>query len=287
MTAKLRHGLPSARSVVHAACLLLFIGICLWPGLAAAADQDSEILSWLLAPIDPTRGHDVDAATSWHGRLMVLIWAFLFPTGILAARFFKILPGQDWPRKVDNARWWHTHLATQYTGGVLLLVGLGLALYATGTSQGVVVDWHHILGWIVAVLAAWQFLGGWLRGTKGGPTDPAADGSLRGDHYDMTPRRRAFEYAHKIGGYLALLMACVAVVTGLYTANAPRWMWLGILGWWGLLLGIAVWLQAKGFARDTYEAIWGPGAEHPGNRLRPIGLGVRRSGDPVERRRTD
>ena len=268
----------------HAVLLSLVIGSYLLPTLALADDQPGGLITWMTAPIDPDRAHDVDGMTSWHGRLMVLVWAVLFPTGILAARFFKILPGQDWPRLTDNRMWWHTHLFTQYLGGIGLLVALWLSLYAAGTDHGDMRDWHHFLGWSVAVLAAWQFLGGWLRGSKGGPTDQAQDGSLRGDHYDMTRRRCIFEYAHKIGGYLALLAAAAAIVTGLYVANAPRWMWLAIIGWWTCLLCFAAGLQALGFARDTYEAIWGPGPEHPGNHRRPIGLGICRRGDDDRRR---
>ena len=279
MTVSLLSRRQVRRFLAHRVGLCLTAALCLLPVSAFAAEQSADMVSWLLSPVDSSRPHDVDAATSWHGRLMVLIWAILFPAGILAARFFKIMPGQDWPRIVDNKHWWQTHLFTQYTGGALLLIALPLALYSTGTSQDAFVDGHHVLGWSVALLAAWQFLGGWLRGTKGGPTDPSPDGSLRGDHYDMTRRRRLFEYAHKIGGYAALLTATAAIVTGLYAANAPRWMWLGLIGWWGLLIVLAVRLQAKGLARDTYEAIWGPDNQHPGNRLRPIGLGVKRLGE--------
>ncbi len=279
MTVSLLCGPRARYRLADGVCLFLAASFCLFPALAFAADQGTGISAWLLSPIDASRGHDVDIVTSWHGRLMVLVWAVLFPAGILAARFFKIMPGQDWPRRLDDKRWWHTHLSTQYAGGALLVMALCLGLYATGTSQGAVVDWHYFFGWITACLAAWQFLGGWFRGTKGGPTDPGADGSERGDHYDMTRRRRLFEHAHKAGGYAAVLAAFAAMVTGLYVANAPRWMWLGLAGWWCLLLGIGTWLQAKGFARDTYEAIWGPGDEHPGNRFRPIGLGIRRLGE--------
>jgi hypothetical protein len=276
MTASWLDGLRPDRSLVYAACLLVSLSLWLQPTPAFAADNSSSVVAWLFEPMDPSRAHMIDAATSWHGRLMVLIWAVLFPTGILAARFFKILPGQDWPREVDNRHWWLTHLSTQYLGGALFVIALALALYATGSGQGTVADRHHLLGWSVTFLLAWQFLGGWLRGTKGGPTDPGPDGSLRGDHYDMTPRRRVFEYAHKIGGYLALLAACAAIVTGLYAANGPGWMWLGLAAWWALMVGLAAWLQSKGFARDTYEAIWGPGRMHPGSHRRPIGFGIRR-----------
>ena len=287
MTAVLLRGVFRHSILLYGVILSLSLAFGLLPATALAGEQAGGVVAWLASPIDPSRDHSVDFATSWHGRLMVLVWAVLFPAGILAARFFKIMPGQDWPRSLDNKRWWHTHLSTQYAGGILLLIAVTLALYATGTLQGAVVDSHYFLGWFVVFLAVWQFLGGWLRGTKGGPTDPGPDGSLRGDHYDMTQRRRVFEYAHKIGGYTALLAAFTAILTGLYTANAPRWMWVGLASWWSVFLCLAVWLQGKGFARDTYQAIWGPGDQHPGNRIRPIGLGIRRMGGPDGSDRAD
>jgi len=247
------------------------------PVLAADGNLVHPAIAWLTAPIDGSRPHEIEGAAAWHGRLMVLVWAVLFPAGIITARFFKITPGQDWPQELDNKRWWRTHLATQYIGGALLLVGLGLALQSE--SFGEAGFYHRLFGWSVVVLTGWQFLGGWLRGSKGGPTDAGADGSLHGDHYAMTSRRRFFEYAHKTGGYLALLAACIAIISGLWLANAPRWMGLGLLIGWCFLIGLAIWLQALGYARDTYEAIWGPGDEHPGNHLPPIGIGVNRRRD--------
>ena len=38
-------------------------------------------MEWLLAPIDGTRPHEVGILLSWHGRTMVLAWAFLIPGG--------------------------------------------------------------------------------------------------------------------------------------------------------------------------------------------------------------
>jgi hypothetical protein len=126
------------------------------------------------------------------------------------------------------------------------------------------------------VLVLGQFLGGWLRGSKGGPTDPAPDGSLHGDHYAMTGRRIVFEYGHKIGGYLALCVAVGAILTGLWQANAPLWMWLVFICWWIFLLTMATIFQYKGRVIDTYQAIWGPDPVHPGNAHKPIGLGITR-----------
>ncbi|MEM1401520.1 MAG: cytochrome B, partial [Pseudomonadota bacterium] len=97
---------------------------------------------------------------------MVLAWSFLFPIGILVARFMKVTPGQDWPRVVDNKAWWHTHLSTQYCGGVAVVLALWLVYQVTGFRS--TVELHRYFGWITVGLCALQFVAGWLRGTKGG-----------------------------------------------------------------------------------------------------------------------
>ncbi len=232
------------------------------------------MIEWLLSPIDAGRVHAVSEAVAWHGRSMTLAWGFLVPVGVLAARFFKILPGQDWPRMLDSNAWWLTHRIVHYAAGVLTMAGLVLVL--RGLMQLGASGTHAIFGWAVVALACGQFLGGWFRGSKGGPTDPHADGSLRGDHYDMTRRRLAFEYLHKIGGYLALAIATGAIITGMWRANAPLWMWLGIGAWWLCLALAFALLQRAGRAFDTYQAIWGPDPQHPGNARRPIGIGISR-----------
>jgi hypothetical protein len=232
------------------------------------------MLDWFLLPIDPARAHELSAAVAWHGRFMTLAWGVAVPLGILMARFFKILPGQNWPDKRDNRVWWLSHLTLHYLAGILTLTGLCIIIQgvaALGASGN-----HALFGWALVVLALGQFLGGWLRGSKGGPTDLAADGSLHGDHYSMTRRRRIFEYAHKSGGYLALSVAFGAILTGLWRANAPVWMWLALMLWWAGLLILAVILQRKGHAVDTYQAIWGPDVIHPGNARKAIGMGITR-----------
>lgn len=224
-----------------------------------------------MAPIDPGRAHAVGFAVAWHARAMVLGWGVLVPLGIIAARFFKVLPGQDWPRDLDNPVWWAAHRGCQYGSGILMLAGLALVWSGAGATA-----LHARLGWGALMLAGVQFAGAWLRGSKGGPTAPAPDGSLRGDHYDMTPRRLVFEVVHKAAGYAALACAIAAILTGLWHANGPRWMWAVLLLWWSGLAVLTALLQRRGLALDTYQAIWGPDPRHPGNRRRPIGLGIRR-----------
>ncbi|WP_415403399.1 cytochrome b561 domain-containing protein [Tateyamaria sp. SN3-11] len=225
---------------------------------------------WLLAPVDAARAHEVGLALSWHARLMVAAWTFLVPIGIIAARFFKIWPGQNWPQELDNQAWWTTHRVCQYSATVLMIIGLILIL-SRPTLVAVLPGPHSLIGWTVLALAGTQIVGGILRGTKGGPTD--AD--IRGDHFDMTPRRLAFEYAHKSIGYIAWVLSVLAVFSGLWQANGPNWMWLSLILWYLGLIAAFAWLQAKGRAIDTYQAIWGTDPTLPGNQRPTIGIGVK------------
>ena len=236
----------------------------------------SAIIEWLMAPLDASRIHAVDWAVSWHGRLMVIAWLFAIPAGIMTARFFKITPNQNWPHVLDNVLWWKFHLRLQYFGGFCVMAALLIAIIWMNTADSGLPVWHHFFGWAVIIAMAVQFTGGWLRGTKGGPTKPAPDGSLRGDHYDMTLRRVIFERVHKSVGYVAVFSAWIAISLGLSIANAPKWMVLGAFFTALTQILLFIVFQQKGMARDTYQAIWGPGKEHPGNAKRPIGWGIRK-----------
>lgn len=237
------------------------------------------VLEWLVSPIDPDRLHDVNTLLSWHGRLMMAAWTCLVPIAIIAARFFKIFPGQEWPRELDDKRWWYAHRVGQNIALVCMLGGLGCVLYAEipVTSATSSISIHRSLGWGVLGLGTMQYISAWLRGSKGGPTAPASDGSFRGDHYDMSLRRRIFERIHKSFGYLALLISAAAVTSGLWQTNGPRWMFIVIAVWYVAVGTLFVILQRRRLAFDTYQAIWGPDPKHPGNRVKPIGIGITRS----------
>ena len=138
---------------------------------------------------------------------------------------------------------------------------------------------HSRVGYVVLVLVAVQIALGYFRGSKGGPTAPRTNGDLSGDHYDMSLRRRVFEALHKSLGYCLLLLAVAAIVMGLWHVNAPRWMWICVVSWWISLVSIFIVLQRKGYAIETYQAIWGPDPKHPGNSAPPAGWGMRRLDD--------
>ncbi len=229
-------------------------------------------MEWLMESISGSSTHTIAPWAMWHARWMVLAWGVLLPVGVLIARFFKVLPSQNWPQAVDNTVWWHAHRALQWTGFACMLVGLWL-VWGKGASLGGLPQLHGWLGLLVCTLAAVQVLGALARGSKGGPTESA----MRGDHYDMTPRRRVFERLHKGLGWLAVLLAAVVMAMGLALADAPRWMVLLLALWWLALLAVFVHLQGAGRCIDTYQAIWGPEPHHPGNCMQPIGWGIVRA----------
>ena len=70
-------------------------------------------------------------------------------------------------------------------------------------------------------------------------------------------------------------LSAVAVFSGLWQANGPNWMWLSLIMWYLGLVATFAWLQAKGRAIDTYQAIWGPDPTLPGNKRPAIGIGVK------------
>jgi hypothetical protein len=230
------------------------------------------MLDWWLAPLSGATGHAIAVPVAWHARLMVLAWGVLIPVGVLWARFWKVAPGQDWPRELDDKRWWHAHRTLQIGGFLLGLAALALVFRVGATTPGA--EAHHLVGWIVVAAGAWQVAHGFARGSKGGPTAP----TLAGDHYDMTPRRVLFERVHKSLGWVVVVAAVAAIASGLLVADAPRWMAAAIAAWWLLLAARFVRWQRAGRALDTYQAIWGPDPALPGNARAPIGWGVTRQG---------
>ena len=227
---------------------------------------------WLLTPVHAEQTHLISSGVSWHGRIMVFAWGFLSPLAILVARFAKILPWQNWPQELDNRTWWNSHWVAQTAAIILTLFGLIMILLDANKTGGYLL--HRLLGYSLIACGAFQGLSGLLRGTKGGPTSPAKDGSWHGDHYDMTDWRLKFELLHKTVGYTTLALAFLAVPNGMWIANAPNWMFVTLFSWWTLLVILFVVLQRCGFAVETYQAIWGPDSNHPGNNKPPIGWGV-------------
>jgi vacuolar-type H+-ATPase subunit I/STV1 len=228
-------------------------------------------MDWLMTPLSGVAQHHIAPWAYWHARCMVLGWGVLLPLGALVARYFKVTPRQNWPEQLDNKAWWHGHRSLQWAGIFAMSLGMLLA-FGNGSAASPAARLHAWAGWAVATLGWLQIAAGLHRGSKGGPTDV----QLSGDHYDMTRHRVWFERLHKGLGWLALLAAVLVMVLGLLLADAPRWMAVLLGAWWLLLTALALHWQRQGRCIDTYQAIWGPDPRHPGNRLKPIGWGVRR-----------
>ena len=236
-----------------------------------------------LGPDRRVSNYELPMWAAWHGRMMVIAWVILLPLGALIARFFKITPHQRWPQELDNKFWWYSHLVLQYTG-IAIMTGAFFIAVAHAKLRNSVAPLHGLIGWVVFSLGWIQVAGGRLRGSKGGPQS-GPDGTVTvggGDHYDMTRRRVVFEYTHKIGGYVAIALATVDVALGLSAAHARSWIVGLIVTAWVAGLALFIALQKSGRCVDTYQAIWGPAHDHPGNLRPPIGWGVRRLSESVE-----
>jgi hypothetical protein len=208
------------------------------------------MIDWLNTPLSGTPTHTIEPWAYWHARCMVGAWSVLLPIGALAARYFKVRPGQDWPRQLDDKVWWHAHRGLQWSGVLLMTLGAALSLNQ-GTHAGALAVLHASFGWILLMMGWLQVAVGLLRGSKGGPTKP----DLRGDHYDMTTRRLWFERVHKRLGWATLLCAIVVTAMGLLLSDAPRWMALGLGAWWTLLASVAWRWERQGRCVGTYQAI--------------------------------
>ncbi len=186
------------------------------------------MIDWLFAPLSGGSAHTLSPMIAWHARCMVMAWGVIVPVAVLVARYWKIWPGQGWPQELDSKAWWHSHRLGQLFAVAVMSLGAYLAWRSNTLLSSEALKLHSNLGWTLACRGWAQVLGGTLRGTKGGP----GEASERGDRFDMTPRRRLFEWSHKIMGWLALALACITIVLGLDLVNAPRWMMLSLFIWW-------------------------------------------------------
>jgi hypothetical protein len=241
--------------------------------------EASGLLQWLGTPVSGALDHEVSAGVAWHGRLMVLAWGLLAPAGLVIARYFKVVPGQNWPARLDNPFWFITHRRIGSAAAAATLLALIAILWSSGWRFIFTGSLHAMLGWLLVVLTVLQIVGALLRGTHGGPMNPFTrqpkpESEWPGDHFSMTRRRIIFEYSHKALGYLAILLSVLVLFLGLGEADAPRWMWLGLGLWWLAVLVTLVVLQTRVGCIDTYQAIWGLDRSLPGYRRAPIGIGI-------------
>ncbi len=229
--------------------------LCVGPSpvlLLAAIAAFGAAVAWLL------HAEGFPPAIVAHGALMATAWAAMLPAGVAIARWRKVTRGQRFPDQLDNQFWWNRHRQLQYGG--LALTGLGLAAILVPTG-GSFAGSHAQAGLVVVALAALQLALGALRGSKGGPTDPAADPARpetwRGDHFDMTPRRVVFERLHKALGWGLLAGGAAAIWLGAAIIGPPPGLLLVLALPYLVLLAFAARQAATSRRVDTYVAIWG------------------------------
>ena len=210
---------------------------------------------------------------NYHALLMTIVWLVLVPAGVFAVRFCKPKPSEygiaKGTAKLDpKLRWWSVHYVVLYTSMALSMGGIALAVFVSGGFSG---SLHGALGIGVFLFGALQLASAWCRGTHGGKygahSDPVDPATWRGDHFDMTPRRRWFEAYHKSAGYFSLALAFCAIASGLSQYPMPA---LAIGAAVLLLAILALWVifEGKGYRQDTYQSVYGDRADHPYNRRR-------------------
>ena len=62
----------------------------------------ADIWSWLSDPLRAASYAGLTQPVRLHGLLMALAAGVLMPLAVLIARYFKILPSQDWPRELNR-----------------------------------------------------------------------------------------------------------------------------------------------------------------------------------------
>lgn len=218
-------------------------------------------------------GRTIPVHWNYHAILMVGVWFVLVPLCIVAIRFGKPKPRPHGIREhitIANVAWWwfSVHKLGLYLAIALSLAGAAVALTVSGGFSGSV---HSSFGLAAVAFGCLQVVSAWLRGTHGGryyfkadPNDPA---TWRGDHYDMTPRRRRFEAYHRTAGYFAAVFAVGAAATGLMQYPIPL-LAAFIPVWIVIVLLLCIVLEYKGLRHDGYRAAFGNDPDHPYNLAR-------------------
>ncbi len=218
-------------------------------------------------------GRTIDVHWGYHALLMVGIWVILVPLCIITIRFGKPRPkpnGITEQVKLTNLVWWwfSVHKYGLYLAIGLSFVGLVIALVVSSGFNGSV---HSMFGLATIILGCLQVIAGWLRGKHGGryyyTADPDDPSTWRGDHFDMTTRRRIFEAYHKTAGYFAGFFAVGAVASGLMQYPMPVLAGAVIVAVF-VILGLCIVLEFKGLRYDGYRAAHGNNPDHPHNLAR-------------------
>lgn len=218
-------------------------------------------------------GRTIDIHWANHAILMSMAWFLLVPVGVIALRFFKPAPtpygiARGTGRFDRKLVWWTIHYSVLYLAISLSLLGIIIAIYVSG---GISRSAHAAFGLATILFGSLQIISAWFRGSHGGkhgahsnPEDPS---TWRGDHFDMTPRRRWFEAFHKTTGYFTIALAFAAAGSGLMRYWIPGIAAL-LAAALVATLAVCIVLEGKGFRHDTYRSVYGNHPDHPYNHAR-------------------
>jgi len=218
-------------------------------------------------------GRTIEINWNYHAFLMFGVWFVLVPLCIISIRYFKPKPstyGITKKIRLTNISWWWFNV---HKYGLFLAIGLslgGLAVALT-VSRGFSGSVHSLFGIMTIIMGCLQVGSALLRGTHGGRyynnADPDDPSTWKGDHFDMTPRRRMFESYHKTAGYFTGFFAIGAVASGLMQFPIPVLTGVMLTTALLVLVGCIV-LEHKGRRYDGYRAVFGINPDHPHNKAR-------------------
>ncbi|KAI3841501.1 hypothetical protein MKX03_031114 [Papaver bracteatum] len=154
-----------------------------------------------------------------HGILNALSWGFLFPVGVIMARYLRTFDSLD-------PAWFNLHVSCQVLGYILGVAGWGTGMKLGYESKGIEFPLHRKIGIALFCLCTMQVLFAlFLRPKK--------------DH----KHRTLWNFYHHIQGYLIVILGIVNVFKGL-TILSPADKWINtytlILY---VLLGIAIFAE--------------------------------------------
>lgn len=158
-----------------------------------------------------------------HGILNAISWGFLFPVGIIIARYMRTFKSAD-------PAWFYLHISCQCSAYVIGVAGWATGLKLGSESKGITYDVHRNIGIALFCLATLQVFALLLRPKK--------------DH----KYRFYWNIYHHGVGYTMLILSLVNVFKGLDILDpATKWRsaYIGILvvlGVIALLLEVVTWI---------------------------------------------
>jgi type IV secretory pathway VirB2 component (pilin) len=157
---------------------------------------------------------DNETGTIIHGFLMTIAWGILVPVSLATALFLK-----HWAPKEEGAvaPWFKVHVILQVTA--VLLTFAGIVVKLVELDEWLFNSFHTKLGTVIFALAVFQIVNGMLRAGK-----------------DRGTARTAWQVLHILTGAGTATLSIVAIISGLFIANATDWIMATVI------VFIAVWI---------------------------------------------